>query len=131
MNILFQQTFLFYEEKFLKLYDNTMELVKFFDEIFIEKNDNYINLLFFVFRQQYRNIFNEEIRIKLVESFFQNKLLLKHSKIFLSELLNKLKPEIYESSKRQKPKELLLLNFMNLEIIELIKYRKLFEIIKK
>ena len=132
MNFLFQQSLLYYEEKFLNLYDNIMELVKFFDNIFTEKNEDYISLLFFIFRQQYRNIFKEEIKLKIAESFFENKFLLKNSKVFLSELLKDLKPEVYYPANNEKePKELLLNNFMNLEVKTLNKYKKLFEIFKK
>ena len=132
MNYLFNQSFLFYEEKYDNLYDNIMALIKFLDGIFTEKNEDYIKLLFFIFRQQYKNIFKEEIKVKLAENFFQNEYLLIKSKIFLSELLKELKPEVYDpENKEKKPKETLLSNFMDLGISKFKKYQKLFEIIKK
>jgi len=69
-------------------------LLNIFDTTFKEKNEAYVNLLFFIFRSQYKNIYEEEYRIKLLTHFFQNKSLLIKSKIFLSETLKDLKPEV-------------------------------------
>ena len=52
MNILFQESFLFYDGKYEELYNNIIELIKFLDGIFLEKNEEYINLLFFIFREK-------------------------------------------------------------------------------
>jgi len=78
-----------------------LDLINIFNETFKEKDENYINLLFFIFRAQHRNIYDEEIRIKLLTHFFQNKSLLIKSKIFLSETLKDIKPEL-PSKKNQK-----------------------------
>ena len=132
MNILFQQSIFYYEGKYNNLYDNIIELVKFFDDIFKEKNEDYTNLIFFIFRQQYKNIFDADTKVKLAENFFQKESLLKRSKIFLSELLKDLKPEICSADKESKEnKETMLNNFMNLENKKLNKYKKLFEILNK
>ena len=132
MNILFQQSISYYEEKFGNLFDNIIELVKFFDDIFKEKNEDYNNLIFFIFRQQYKNNFKMEIKVKLAEYFFQTKSSLKKSKIFISELFKDLKPEIFNNENKDKEsKESLLKNFMNLELKKLNKFQKLFEILNK
>jgi hypothetical protein len=102
MNNLLEQSVLLYSDNYNNLYNVILELIKIFDETFKEKNEDYVNLLFFVFRQQYRNIYNEEIRIKLLENFLKNKLLLVKSKIFLSETLKDLKPEIYDEKAKKK-----------------------------
>ena len=94
-----------------------MDLMKLFDENFIDKGEEYTNLLFFIYRQQSKNIFKEEIKVKLFENFFKNKFLLKKSKIFLSELLKELKPEVFTlENNRGVSKQLLLDNFLNLKI---------------
>ena len=132
MNILFQQSILFYEEKYDNLYENILELVTFFDTVFTEKSEDYVNILFFIFRQQYKNIFKDEIKVKIAENFFKNEYLIKKSKIFLSELLKELKPEVYvPENKEKEPKDLLLSNFMNLQIKKFIRLKNLFEIIMK
>ena len=132
MNILFQQSILFYEEKYDNLYENILELVKFFDEVFTDKNEDYVNILFFIFRQQYKNIFKDEIKVKIAENFFKNEYLIKKSKIFLSELLKELKPEVFVPENQEKePKDSLLGNFMNLDIKKFNRFKNLFEIIKK
>lgn len=71
MNNLLEQSVLLYSDNYNNLYNVILELIKIFDETFKEKNEDYVNLLFFVFRQQYRNIYNEEIRIKLLENFLK------------------------------------------------------------
>jgi len=60
MNNLLQQSEQFYFEDFNKLYNLILDLIKIFDETFKEKNEIYINLLFFIFRTQHRNIYNED-----------------------------------------------------------------------
>ena len=129
MNILFQQSNLIYEGKYKNLYENIMKLIKFFEENFPDKGDEYINLLYFLYRQQYKNIFTEDFRTNLVEDLLQNKLLLKKSKIFLSDLLKDLKPEIFVPNNTKKQnKEQLISNFMNFSIKKFKNFEKLFEI---
>ena len=130
MNNLLQQTILLYDENYNNLYNIILDLNKIFDETFKEKTEEYSNLLFYIFRQQYRNNYNEEIKIKLIENFFQNKMLIKKSKIFLSETLKDLKPEVYnEKNRKKEPQELLIQNFMNLtNNKKLEKYQNLIKI---
>ncbi len=130
---LLQQSVFIYNEDYNNLYNTIIELNKTFDETFKEKNEDYVNILFFIFRQQYKSMNNEDIRIRLIENFFQNKLLIKKSKIFLSDTLKPLKPEVYnEANKEREPEELLIKNFMNLdENKKLEKYKKLLEIYNK
>ena len=129
MNNLLEQSVLLYSDNYNNLYNVILELIKIFDETFKEKNEDYVNLLFFVFRQQYRNIYNEEIRIKLLENFLKNKLLLVKSKIFLSETLKDLKPEIYdEKAKKKESQEQLVQNFMNFDIKKLAKFKNLINV---
>ena len=113
MNNLLEQSVLLYNGNYNQLYNVIMDLIKIFDESFQEKNDSYVNLLFFIFRQQYKNIYNPDIRIKLVENFIKNELLAKKSKIFLSETLKDFKPEIFLPKKKNQDE--LIKNFMNLD----------------
>ena len=133
INNLLQQSAYTYNEDYNNLYNTIIELNKIFEESFKEKTEEYVNLLFFIFRYQYRSINDEEIRIKLIENFFKNKLLIKKSKIFLSDTLKLLKPEVFnEKNKEKEPENLLIKNFMNLdENKKLEKYKKLIEIYNK
>ena len=129
MNNLLEQSVLLYSDNYNNLYNVILELIKIFDETFKEKNEEYVNLLFFVFRQQYRNIYNEEIRIKLLENFLKNKLLLVKSKIFLSETLKDLKPEVFdEKAKKKESPEQLVQNFMNFDNKKLAKFKNLINV---
>ena len=134
INNLLQQSEQFYSENFNRIYNLILDLINIFNETFKEKDENYINLLFFIFRAQHRNIYDEEIRIKLLTHFFQNKSLLIKSKIFLSETLKDIKPEL-PSKKTKKTEEEILSecnnNFMNLDIDKLKKFRSLIDICKK
>ena len=131
INNLLQQSLLLYNNNYNNLYNVIIDLNNIIDQSFKNKNEEYINLLFFLFRQQYKNIYNEEIRIKLVENFFQNKLLIKKSKIFLTDTLKIVKPEAF-NEKNPKTEEELIKNFMNLsENKKLEKYKKLIEIFNK
>ena len=121
MNNLLEQTAYLYKANYNSLYNSILELVKIFDETFKEKNNDYVNLLFFIYRQQYKNIYNDEIRIKLVENLLNNKLLVKKSKIFLSETLKDIKPEVQKGKQKdkkydeEKEKEELIKNFLNID----------------
>ena len=123
---LMEQSILFYENNYNNLFNKILELIKLFDDLFKEKNEEYINLLFFIYRQQYRNIYVEEVRIKLIEKFFQEKLLLRKSKLFLSEILKFLKPEVLNEKNKE---ETLIKNFMNLEDKKYEKYKNLIKIL--
>ena len=123
---LLDQSILFYENNFNNLLNKILDLIKIFDELFEDKNEEYINLMFFIYRQQYRNIYAEEIRIKFVENFFENKVLLKKSKLFLAEILKFLMPEVYDPKKN---KDNLIKNFMNLEDEKYKKLKNLINII--
>ena len=131
MNNLLKQSEQFYSENFDKLYNLILDLLNIFDRTFKEKNENYINLLFFIFRSQYRNIYEEDIRIKLVTHFFQNKSLLIKSKIFLSETLKDIKPEV-PTKKANKSEEQVsndcINNFMNLKADKLKKFKSVIDI---
>ena len=133
MNNLMKQSEQFYSENFDKLYNLILELLTIIDGTFKEKNDTYINLLFFIFKSQYKNIYEEEIRIKLLTHFFQNKSLLIKSQIFLSETLKDIKPE-FPSKKAKKTEEEItkecIDNFMNLNSDKLKKFKAVIDICK-
>ena len=129
MNNLLQQSIFLYDDNYENLYTSIIELKKIIDQSMKEKGEDYSNLLFYIFRQEYRNINNEEIKIKLIENFFQNKVLIKKSKIFLSETLKDLKPEVYnEKNKKKVSPEICVNNFMNLSNKKLAKYENLINI---
>ena len=110
-----------------------LDLLNIFDESFKDKNEDYINLLFFIFRSQYRNIYEEDIRIKLLAHFFQNKSLLIKSKIFLSETLKDIKPEVPSKKGKKTEEEITkdcINNFMNLNVDKLKKFRAVIDICK-
>ena len=122
-----EQSILFYENNYNNLFNKIIELIKLLDNLFKDKNEDYINLMFFIYRHQYRNIYVEEIRIKLVEKFFENKLLINKSKIFASEILKFLKPE--SQNDENVKKEELIKNFMNLDDNKFQKYKNLIKIL--
>ncbi len=70
--------------------------------------------MFFIFRQEYTNIYIDDIRIKLLEKFFNNESLLKNSKLFLAEKLKVLQPEIFEENSKKDTLANYISNFMNL-----------------
>ena len=111
-NNLLQQTILIYNNDDNNLFNLILYLNGIFEETFKDKNELYINLLFFIFRQQYKIINNDKIRIKLIENFFKQPLLLKKSKIFLSEILKDMKPELINEKNKE---EILINNFINLK----------------
>jgi len=126
MNNLLKQSILLYNNDYNNCYNNILNLSKIFDETFIQKGKEYSNLLFFVFRLQYKLISDDEIKIKLIESFFKNPLLIKKSKIFLSETLKDMKPEIFNENNLSESKNVLINNFMNLvDNQKLLKYKNL------
>ena len=128
MHNLLQQSEEFYAENFNRLYNLILDLLKILDEVFEEKNEAYVELLFFIFRAQHRNIYDNEIRIKLLVDFFKSKSLLIKSKIFLSETLKDMKPEIPSGKKGEND---CIRNFMNLEIKKFEKFRPIIDICQK
>ena len=131
-NLLQQSAILYNNENYNNnLFALILELNQILEELFEENkenNEDYINLIFFIFKQQYRNIYNEEIRIQLIENFFKNKYLIKKSIIFLTVTLKDLKPEVFKN-KRNEREETYINNFMNLtENKKLKKYEKLINI---
>ena len=120
VNNLLQQTLCLYNNDYRNYYKLTSDLKKIFDKSFHEKTEEYINLLSFIFFQQYKALPDEETKIKLIEDFFKNPFLIKKSKILLVETLKDMQPEI-----SKKDEDI----FLNLEENPLFfKYRKLFEI---
>ena len=126
INNLLEQSILFYEDNYNNLFNKILDLIKIFDQLFEEKNEEYTNLLFFIYRQQYRNIYFEDIRIKLIEKFFENKQLIRKSKLFLNEILKFVKPELPTQRIGQ---EALLRSFLNFEDNKYAKYKNLIQII--
>jgi hypothetical protein len=96
-----QQSIHLYDCNYINFYNTILELNKLIDDTTKEKDDRYGNLLFYLFMQEYKNISDPEIRIKLMEQFFQNKILILKSKIFLSETLKDLKPELKKERYRR------------------------------
>ena len=126
MNNLLKQSILLYINDYNNCYINILNLNKIFDETFTQKGKEYSDLLFFVFRLQYKLISDDEIKIKLIESFFKNPLLIKKSKIFLSETLKDMKPEIFNENNLAVNRNVLINNFMNLaDNQKLLKYKNL------
>ena len=115
INNLFSQTELFYIKDFDQLYKKVLDLIKIIEDIYQEKNETYRNLLFFIYRLEYKNIYDDEIKIKLLEKFFNNQQLLKNSKIFLAETLKMFKPETIKDKKSKTPLSSYIDKFMNLE----------------
>ena len=113
-NILLQST-LFYGNNLDGLYKKVIELINIFDKTFPEKNEAYKELLSFIYRQEYNNIYKEDRRIDLLEKFFKNELLLKNSKIFLVEKLKSFQPEYINEKSKKDAESTYLSNFMNLQ----------------
>ena len=126
INNLLKQSILLYNNDYNNCYNNILNLNKIFDETFVQKGKEYSDLLFFIFRLQYKLISDDEVKIKLIESFFKNPLLIRKSKIFLSETLKDMKPEIFNENSLTINKNILINNFMNLEDNQkLLKYKTL------
>ena len=119
---LLKQSVYIYNENYNNLYNVILNLIKMFDDTFKEKKEEYVNLMFFIFKQQYKNINNEEIRIKLVENFLKNKQLVTKSKIFLKDTLIDVKPELMKKDSKE---DKLINNFMDLESPKLGKVKNL------
>ena len=111
MDNILKQTNLLYQNNFNHLYNSIIDLNKILNSTFVKKTQEYSNLLLYLFTQQYRNIDSQEIKIKLVENFIKNKLLIKKSKFLLHLTLKDLKPELFN---KNKPLKGLIGNFMNI-----------------
>ena len=129
MNNILEHSILYYSENYNELISKIEELLNLLDEIFIEKNDDYLNLLLFIYQSQYRNIYEENCRIKLLEKFFKNEMLLKRSKIFLVEVLKEIKPKYYDDKNGKINKETLINNFMDFNNKKYEKMKNLFNIL--
>ena len=129
---LLRQSIYLYENDHEYLYNIIIELNGIFNETFVDKNDEYINLMFFMFLRQYEIINEEKIRIKLIENFLNNPLLIKRSKIFLYDTLKDMIPEVCDSKKNnEEMNQQYVNNFMNIENEKLYKYKNLYEIYNK
>ena len=127
-----QSTF-FYCNEFEKLNEKVNSLFDIFEKDFTEKNETYKNLMAFIFRQEYTNIYIDDIRIKLLEKFFNNESLVKFSKMFLAEKLKCFEPEsIKENSKSKKETNSnYISNFMDLESEKFKNIRNILNICNK
>ena len=130
-NLLLQST-LFYGENYDKLYNTILELIEIFNETFNDKNENYCSLLFFILRQEYKNIYDDDIKNKLLTKFFENKLLLKYSKFFLAETLKDFKPlSVYDDEGKKKSKDKLIEIFIDIKNIKFEKIHNLLIILNE
>ena len=130
VNNLLNQSILLYEGSYENLYKKIMDLHKIFDDTFKDKNNEFTNLLFFITRQEYQNINNESIKIKLIENIFENSLLIKKSYTFLVDTMKDLKPEIFDKNDKERNNEdILLRNFLNIkDNRKLFKYKDLYKL---
>ena len=124
---LLKQSVLLYNEEYKNLYQMILDLKDIINLDFKIKNEEYMNLLFFIFRQHYQNINDEQIKIKLIKNIFENETLIKKCYVFLDDTMNSLKPRMNINGNENDEKNLVN-NFLNLNgYKELIKYRNLFE----
>ena len=128
INNLLKQSNYLYNCNYNSLYTEIMNLNTIFEESFKEKGEDYSNLIFFIFRQEYQIISNEFVQIKLIQNVFGNESLIKKSYIFLLEVLKDMKPKIpYKNNLDRDNIELLLKNFLNInKNKDLHKYWELF-----
>ena len=122
-NLLFQMNEL-YQNNDNQLYKLILEQITILNEIFIEKNDKYTDLLLFIFKLYFTNLQLEEFKIKLVEYFIENKLILKNSKFLLSLILTNMKPKEFILD-NENDEKVLLQDFLNPESKQLNKFMKL------
>ena len=129
INNLIKQTYLLYNNNNNAVYKEIIELNKIFNDSFEVKGEEYTNLLFFIFRQEYQNINNDHIRIKLIQNIFGNEKLIKKSYIFLFEAMKDMTPGILDIySKERDNEENLLRNFLNIDNNRnLYKYKELYK----
>ena len=129
---LLNQSICLYENDLNNLYNIIFELNIIFNETFQDKNDEYINLMFYIFLRQYEIVNDEKIKMKLIKNILNDPLLIPHSKIFLYDTLCPLRPEICD--KNENNPELIeqhVNNFMNLKSGKVTKYKNLYDIYNK
>ena len=81
--------------------------------MFIDKGDEYIKIILFIFKEHLYNCFSDELRLNYIQYFLKNTSIIKKSKIILTLFLSGMKPEKYNPKKYNK--NALVNNFMNLE----------------
>ena len=92
VNNLLKQSLCLYDNDYDNYYQMTSDLNKIFDATFALKSEEYINMRFYIFLQQYKILSDEETKIKLIVDFFKNPLLIKKSTILLAETLKDMRP---------------------------------------
>ena len=120
-----------YSDNYIKLYDLILELINIIENSFQEKNESYINLLYFIYFTNCR--YNSEIKLELLTNFFKNKHLLIKSKFFLNIFLSELSPKFPRKREKKTLEEICFEytdNFLNLNIKKLIRYENLIKIIE-
>ena len=122
INNLLNQTNSLYKNNYDKLYQEIIELLQIIDKIFIQKNDDYINLIFYILINHIINIDSDNLRIKLFEYFLKNKLILNKTKILLSITLSEMKPKVLKSNLSSDD---LLNDFMVLKIKKAEKFKNI------
>ena len=115
----------FYQDNDNRLYELILEEISILNEIFIEKNDEYTDLLLFIFKLYFSNLQSEEFKIKLIEYFIENKLILKNSKLLLSLVLSDMKPKEFVFNNEEDKSFLLIKDFLNPESKQMNKFKKL------
>ena len=129
---LLNQSICLYQNEHKNLYNMIFELNSIFNETFQDKNDEYINLMFYIFLRQYEIVNDENIKMKLIKNILNDPLLIPRSKIFLYDTLCDLKPEICDKKiNNSESIEIHVNNFMNLESEKLAKYKNLYNIYNK
>ena len=130
MNNLLEQSIYLYNNHFENFILNTLNLVGLFE---ITYKQEFIDLLFFIFRHQYRIISDNESesKIKLINIFLAKyPQLIRKSQLFIYDTLKEVKPEIL--SEKKKNLEQLIDNFMNLDNKKkVIKYKNIYNIYNK
>ena len=116
----------FLKQAFENFIQNTLNLVDLFDMTYQQE---FINLLFFIFRYQYKIISDNEneSKLKLINIFLEKyPQIIRKSKLFIYETLKEVKPEILNEKKKNS--ETLIKNFMNLDNKKkIIKYKNIYE----
>ena len=92
VNNLLKQSLYLYNNDYDNYYQMTSDLNRIFDATFALKSEEYINMRFYIFLQQYKILSDEETKIKLIVDFFKNPLLIKKSTILLAETLKDMRP---------------------------------------
>ena len=72
---LLNQSICLYQNEHKNLYNMIFELNSIFNETFQDKNDEYINLMFYIFLRQYEIVNDENIKMKLIKNILNDPLL--------------------------------------------------------